>query len=1096
MPITLQDILAEASSRSVFERGQKYYANGHVGELDVKDAEGEIQITAEVEGRQDSYEAYVMLDKKNRLFCDCECPANYEYEGACKHATALLLKYYYEVQGVSAPEMSKTLEDDRYSKSLLTYYEEQIIREEELQLSEHKSVKLYPKLIQDYQNTFLLGMSVGDKKSYIVKDLYEFAENILQGNQVTYGKSLEFIHDIEAFDEGSRALALFIMDKTAEYLEVLRQIGMYRGFNKNDRKTIPLGGKAFDEFFDLAEGMEIDFQEGSSHYKIVCVKGDPHFTLKVDKEGDYYQLTTSLKDYKPIQCSNHKYLLIEDKLYQLSRDFGKDVFPVLGYIHEKSSKKEKRKLHFTDKLMKRFMLSALSKVEGHLPVFIEETIREEVEPVRADIKIYLDMDDAGTVIGAIQFHYGDFSFNPYQKQTVEMQQRISQLARDVQKEHRFNSILKNYNFRSYKGQIYLEEQEDIYHFLRKGIEELIVICEVHVTDRLKQVKVIRPEIGQLGIRIENNMLHVALKEVNMPMDEMQEILSAYKTKHKYYRLKNGSFIDVEDHGLKELVNIIEGLGLSEEALEKGEAQLPKYRALYLDQLLRQNEEIVINRDKYFKQIIRDFKSVEDADYEVPQGIKAVLRSYQKRGFRWLKTMAHYGFGGILADDMGLGKTLQIITLIASEAEGYSEIGEGAEAQRLRPSLVVCPTSLTLNWESEIKKFAPHLQVLVVTGNAENRKALLEEMEGFQIVVTSYELLKRDIELYERIHFRYCIADEAQYIKNAGTLNAKALKMIISEISFALTGTPIENSLAELWSIFDFCMPGYLFNYKQFKDKYEMPVIKGEDIGAGDRLKKMVSPFILRRLKKDVLKELPDKTEMVIYNHMEESQRKLYLAHLAKAKEELSEAIGQKGMARSHIKILALLTRLRQLCNHPALYLEDYHEKSGKLEQCMEIVYSSIEAGHRILLFSQFTTMLDILAKELTDQGIDYFMLTGKTKAEARMQLVDEFNISKVPIFLISLKAGGTGLNLTGADVVIHYDPWWNLSSQNQATDRAYRIGQKNNVQVFQLITKDSIEEKIKELQDKKIGLSDSILQEGETLISKMSEEEIKGLFEL
>ncbi len=1083
MAITLEHIFMQASSELVFKRGQKYYENGNVGESTVTQLKGKTEVAAQVEGRYSDYQVHVEIDSRECITADCECPAYYEYDGACKHAVALMLKYYYEIQPSHKEAIHYTKEEEKYSKSLLAYYEDQIMREQELEVGAHPVLKIYPKLIEDYHNTFLLGLSVGDRKAYVVKDLYEFTDNMLQGNNVSYGKNLEFIHDISLFEESSRALVTFVMDKTVEYIEVLRQAGVYRGFNKSDRKTIPLGAKAFDEFFDLVKGQEVEFV-GSMAYKTVkCIEGDPMFTLSVNKEGEYYLLATSLGMYRPILCSNNKYILVQDKLYRLSEAFGKDVFPVLVYMHEGNRSKENKQLHFTDSLIKRFMLTGLSKVEKHLPVIIEEAIREEIIPEHAVIKVYLDMDSEGSVIGDIGICYNTFTFNPYKKPTEEEKIKISQLVRDVQTEHRFNTILRNYDFRSYQGKIYLKEEADIYHFLRQGIGELIEVCEVNVTDKLKSMRVVRPTIGQVGLRIENNMLHVALRDVNMPMDEVEQILTAYKTKSKYYRLKDGSFIDVEDVGVGELANIIEGLGITGEDLQKGEATLPKYRALYLDQLLRQNAEIEINRDKYFKQIIRDVKNVEDADYEVPESIKATLRSYQKRGFRWLKTMAHYGFGGILADDMGLGKTLQVITLIASETEA-------------KPSLVVCPTSLTLNWENEIKRFAPHLRALVVTGNIESRKALLDEIEGYHIIITSYELLKRDIEYYKEIMFRYCIADEAQYIKNANTLNAKALKAVESEVSFALTGTPIENSLAELWSLFDFSMPGYLFNYNQFKGKYETPIVKEQDPVATGRLKRMVSPFILRRLKKDVLKELPDKTETIIYNNMEDSQRKLYQAHLAKAKEELDEAVGQKGMAKSRMKILALLTRLRQLCNHPALYLEDYAGGSGKLEQCMQIMNDSMEAGHRILLFSQFTSMLDIIAKELTAHNIGYFMLTGQTKVEERMHMVNVFNTTDVPVFLISLKAGGTGLNLTGADVVIHYDPWWNLSSQNQATDRAYRIGQKNNVQVFQLITKNSIEEKIKELQDKKIGLTESVLQEGETLITKMSDEEIKGLFEV
>ena len=689
--------------------------------------------------------------------------------------------------------------------------------------------------------------------------------------------------------------------------------------------------------------------------------------------------------------------------------------------------------------------------------------------------------------------------------------QLEQIARDTPNEYRVSNILKYYNFRTKNGGLHLSDEEDIYAFVRTGINELMELGEVHVTERLRHINLVKSPVGSIGLRIENNMLKVELKDVNMPLEEMAAILNAYKMKNKYYRLRDGSFLDIAGGTtIGDLANIVDGLGMKESDLAEGEATLPKYRALYLDQVLRQSEGIEVSRDKYFKQIIRDVKNVEDADYEVPKSLKANLRTYQKTGYRWLRTMADYGFGGILADDMGLGKTLQMIALILAEKEETETLRQNQSAIQMddeiqinpvapekcssKPSLVICPTSLVLNWQVELARFAPSLKVLVIMGTVLERKTILEQIADHDVVITSYELLKRDIDSYEEIHFRYCIADEAQYIKNANTLSAKALKLLKSEVRFALTGTPIENSLAELWSIFDFIMPEYLFGYAEFRRHYEMPIVKSQDEVVTARLKKLIAPFIMRRLKKDVLKELPDKTETVIYNTMEEEQQKLYTAHLALAKQEMEEALKAKGVGASHIKMLTLLTRLRQLCCHPSMYLQDYTETSGKLEQCMEIVKDSIEAGHKILLFSQFTTMLDILSNRLYSEGIEHFMLTGSTKAEERMRLVSEFNASDIPVFLISLKAGGTGLNLTGADVVIHYDPWWNLSSQNQATDRAYRIGQKNKVQVFQMITKNSIEEKIKELQDKKIGLTESVLQQGEAFISKMSEEEIKALF--
>lgn len=416
----------------------------------------------------------------------------------------------------------------------------------------------------------------------------------------------------------------------------------------------------------------------------------------------------------------------------------------------------------------------------------------------------------------------------------------------------------------------------------------------------------------------------------------------------------------------------------------------------------------------------------------------------------------------------------------------------------KPSIVVCPSSLTLNWKNEIEKFAPSLKSIVIRGSLGERKELINTINDNDVVITSYDLLKRDIERYieKDLKFRYIIADEAQYIKNSNTQNAKSLKDLSGETRFALTGTPIENSLAELWSIFDYIMPGYLFGYGKFKREFESKIVKEQDENVMKRLKTMIEPFILRRTKKQVLTELPDKTITILNNEMEGEQKKVYLSYIAQTKKEIMQEINTQGFEKSQIKILSLLTRLRQICCHPALFIENYQGESSKLIQALEIIEDAIKSNHKILLFSTYTSMFDILEEKLKERNINYYKLTGLTKVDERIKMVDEFNKnSNIKIFLISLKAGGTGLNLTGADMVIHYDPWWNISAENQATDRAYRIGQKNNVQVYKLITKNSIEEKINELQEKKLALIENVLDTNQTFINKLSKEDIMSLFD-
>jgi SNF2 family DNA or RNA helicase len=463
-------------------------------------------------------------------------------------------------------------------------------------------------------------------------------------------------------------------------------------------------------------------------------------------------------------------------------------------------------------------------------------------------------------------------------------------------------------------------------------------------------------------------------------------------------------------------------------------------------------------------------------------ISSILRDYQKAGLNWLGTIYKYSFGGVLADDMGLGKTIQILSLLLSVGNSKS--------------IVVCPSTLLLNWQNEIIKFAPSLKALIVSGNKGARIKKIETVAEYDLVITSYDTLKRDIDLYEQIPFDCCILDEAQHIKNVSTQIKKVVGQLKSRCRFALTGTPIENNLSELWSIFDFVMPRYLNTYAWFKRTYSDEIEKCGNHALSVKLEKIVSPFILRRLKTGVLKELPSKTEHIIEIPLTGKQRIVY-----EHREEYSRAViaaidanEEESFNKEKFQILmSLFVRLRQLCCHPPLFLNDYEGNSGKLLYCITLIEDLLTKGHRIALFSQFAEMLAVIEQHLVSKEIEYFKLTGKTKKEERVQMVEDFNNSTVPVFLLSLKAGGTGLNLTGADVVIHYDPWWNMSVENQATDRTYRIGQRKPVTVYKLVMQNTIEEKIIEIQQRKIDLADSIIKKNDGIINKMTRAEILGL---
>ena len=606
-----------------------------------------------------------------------------------------------------------------------------------------------------------------------------------------------------------------------------------------------------------------------------------------------------------------------------------------------------------------------------------------------------------------------------------------------------------------------DSEEAILHLLDGGVDRLMALGEVHTTDHFRNISVRRKPKLKVGVSIESDIMNLSISSEDIDQDELLQILQSYQRKKKYYRLKNGDLIAVSQADMEMLQQMMETMQLSPKEFVKGNMKIPVYRALYLNKMLEQGENIYLNRDSHFKNLIKEFKTVEDSEFEVPESLTSIMRGYQVHGYKWLKTLEQYGFGGILADDMGLGKTLQAISLLL----------DAKEKGKKGTALIVSPASLVYNWGEEFAKFAPELKVTLVVGNQQERCELIKKYQDSDVLVTSYDLLKRDIAEYEEAEFGYQILDEAQYIKNHSTAAAKSVKIIKSRHRYALTGTPIENRLSELWSIFDYLMPGFLYGYETFRKELETPIVKYKEEGASQRLKKMVSPFILRRLKGDVLADLPDKLEEIRYAKLEVQQQQLYDGQVVHMKEMIASQ-QEEDFQKNKLQILAELTKIRQICCDPELLFEKYDGGSAKRAACLELIQSAIEGDHKMLVFSQFTSMLELLEKDLNREGIAYYKITGATPKQKRVELVNAFNGDDTPVFLISLKAGGTGLNLTGADVVIHYDPWWNQAVQNQATDRAHRIGQTKAVSVYKLIVKDTIEEKIVKMQEDKRDLAD------------------------
>ena len=1099
-----QEILEDAGETRV-QKAKRYVNQGRVNiyKTNYEDKDN-FSILSVVSGNSDDYEVEIEVKDGDLEIESCECADYRTYYGACKHIVATLMKFEQTKYWDNEAKLEETKNKPRskneqykyrsFSNLVSSFYNEElkILSEDEtVMLANKDKIKLETKIEYDkFTNTMKLELKLGNKRMYKIKDLPEFYTRMINNEYFKYGERLEFVHNRENFNEESKPLLDFIL----RYAEIMKysnssdRYGYYSSSSIN-KAEITLGEGIIDEVYDLLKEQEkVNFVYDYENYKLEFIEQNPKIEFELSTiDEDELVLKPNVDVFKIAIFNGNRfdYLLIENRLYRCDKEFSDSTLKVIKAFRENYTSE----MMLRKKDLKDFYSVIMPKIENNVKVEgLDEEEIEKYQPEKLAVKVFLDYDDNNFLVADVKFCYGDEEFNPLDENV-----KIKALRNELQENRNLNIIKKSGFMLDVKNSRFiLPNDEQIYEFLTNDINYYMQKFEVMVTDNFKTKEVKEPKLGSIGVKVENNLLNIDLSKLSISPEEIQEVMDKYKIKKKFYRLKDGSFLNLnENEDIEFLDKLSSGMDINYKELKNNVIKLPVNRTLYLNELLKKFNNTKTTKNSEYKQIVENMeKDNIDEDIPLPKDVKADLRDYQKIGYNWLKTLENYKFGGILADDMGLGKTLQLLTVI----ESYLENGE----EDKKASIVISPSSLALNWMAEAKKFTPEIKTQVISGNANERLQKIQDIKNYNLVITSYDLLKRDIEKYKDLDytFKYIIADEAQYLKNSTTQNAKAIKELKAETRYALTGTPIENSLAELWSIFDYIMPGYLFQYKKFKSKYETPIVKEESKEAMGKLKMLIEPFVLRRTKKEVLTELPEKTITVLNNNMDEEQEKIYMSYLAKAKQEVADQIKINGFEKSQIMILAALTRLRQICCHPGLFISDYKGESSKLNQCMEIIEDAVSSGHKILLFSGYTSMFDIIQAELIKRDIKYFKLTGSTKVSERIKLVDDFNNNPdIKIFLISLKAGGTGLNLTGADMVIHYDPWWNASAENQATDRAYRIGQKNNVQVYKLITSNSIEEKIYELQQKKSELVDNMLSTKTSFISKFSKEEIMKLFE-
>ena len=998
----------------------------------------------------------VTIDRDLTVRCDCIL---FVRKGCCRHAVAAWL----EAERAKIPESMLQKSAPKRAEELTTL----ILREMPAEANVRMEVTLaLPKQSGNGRQN-QVGFRVGTEKLYVMRDPASFLFAMDNGQPLQFGKDFIYEPSWMHFSEDDERV-----------LELIRKLLSVRG-----QEAMTPGGRMIaipDPFVkELLEGI------GETPLRIM------------DDEGKIIRCRQIRKTRLPLQFGLNLGPRGLDASARMPADFTpltEDCSWIMTGGHLIETEDSQRELirmlwknQYEGRCLFHYPLEETGRVIGEvLPylkirgaVEIGTDLRNRLVRLPLQAQVYLDREGK-SVIASVVFRYGEIELNPFapEEKKIALGKDEKLLLRDAEAEHNVLDILANSGFRVRKENIRLSGSDAVFDFVSDGVKKLQEVCEVFLSREFKRILPRRSTLSG-SMRMNGDKLELMLEKDGKPLDEILELMEALSRRRRYFRLKNGDFLDLS--ALAEWQELAAGIyeAAQRDGSETGRdvLELRAYRAWYLNSML-ENSGIPITVDESVKKMA---ESVTEGSKDVivpPLAPGLSLRGYQRRGYEWMYALDRMRMGGVLADDMGLGKTVQVIALMQTAREAG------------RTSLVVAPTSLTYNWLSELRRFAPDLSAVILNGTAAQRAVMIRhiaEHGDVDVAITSYPLIRRDVELLKEIQFRFLILDEAQNIKNAGSVAAQAAKQLKGDTRFALTGTPMENCVGELWSIFDFVLPGYLPGYNSFLRKYQ----DGEN--AADLLRR-IRPFLIRRLKQEVLEELPDKMEITMKAQMTPEQQQIYRAALERLRPRINELLEEQGVDRSRLEVLSAITELREICCHPSLVMNEYRGGSGKEDLLLEILPEMIAGGRRILLFSQFTRMLKLLRTRLEESGFSTMYLDGDTPANERLELADRFNEGEAQIFLISLRAGGYGLNLTGADLVIHYDPWWNPATEDQATDRAHRIGQQKKVQVIRLVTGESIEEQVVELGGRKKALFERLITPGESAITALSEQDIRALF--
>ena len=1081
----LLQIFNKNTSGKNYVKGQKVFENDLVSSVDVEEKDSLIIIDGVVlsENLFNEYNTNIEIDSNNKsilsTYCTCEDFEKKEFTSnnyCCKHLVGTFYKSLNDLEKYIKLED----EDKAYDNSIM---KEEVFKKDEnildLLIEDNKKEEIKIEIYINkcpWNDELLVELKIGlksidSKNLYVLKDIDQFLTSYYNNMPIKYGKNFILTMAKEKFTAKDRRLI--------KYIELLKSMddsvsSFYKKKDKSDKniqgKLIKIPNNLTRYFFDIIKDHKFYLNEGFFYRpvqgQILFKAPDINFKLKTLKDQYILNCTSQMPE---TLGGDGDVFLFGTNIYLPDYEFCYKISPYMKIFNQSKS------VAISNKNENKVLNELIPRVNSICnELTLSKSIQNKVVIADVSFNFYFNMKN-NKISLTVKVKYDKYEFNIFD----EFEEKI--IYRDKKKEEQIIKAVYNLGFEDIDKDFYFIYGDDyIFNFFKNDIERLQNLGEVYYSENFKGIKSLSSKSFNGHIKVsKNNYFEMDFQIKDVSKEELSKILRSFRDNVKYYKLKNGEYLDLENIHLKNFLKMLDIVDFN--SYTENYTKVCKSKAMFLEDYLKKNNIKYIKGKENLKEIIDKFKNIEKLEFEEPKDLCCTLRSYQKIGYNWFKTLQYLGFGGVLADEMGLGKTLQTIAFILSNKNSKS--------------LIIVPTSLIYNWKNEFEKFAPNLNVAVNNGTIEEREDLIKNIHKFDVVITTYNLLKRDIENYKNIEFDCIILDEAQNIKNNNCQNSKAVKELRGKNKFALTGTPIENSLMELWSIFDFIMPNYLYDDKKFNYKYN----KNKSKEALEELNNLIKPFILRRYKKDVIKELPDKIENTLIVSLTEEQKKIYKTYADYAVQLIEKKVKDDEFKNSKIEILSYITKLRQLALDPAIVINDYNGGSGKIDILMDLIIQNIESGHKILLFSQFTSVLKNIGDLLKNNNIDFSYLDGSVSSEKRMKMVDAFNKGENNIFLISLKAGGTGLNLTSADVVIHFDPWWNPAVEDQATDRAHRIGQKNVVEVIKIIAKGTIEEKIIALQEEKRQLISNLIGDdfsSNNNLSSLTEEDILSLFEI